>query len=77
MLPSNKIGLEIESMKLLYLQELDRGNVIQKFSKVIAEHVAKRGTNLQIVGKTHQIKIKRLPNWKSKNSPEAMHFNNF
>jgi hypothetical protein len=64
MLPSNKITLEIESMKLLYLQELDQDNIIQKFSKVIAEHVAKRGTNLRIVGKNHQI---------NKNPPEAMH----
>jgi hypothetical protein len=34
------------------------GKIFQKFSKVIAEHVAKRGTNLQSVEKNHQIKIK-------------------
>jgi hypothetical protein len=74
MLLSKKRILEIESMNQLYLQELDQENLFQKFSREIAGHVAKRGTNLQIVGKTHQIKIKRPPNWKkSKNSPEALH----
>jgi hypothetical protein len=58
MLPSNNITLNIESMKLLYLQELGQENIIQKFLMVIAEHVAKRGTNLQIVGKKHRIKMK-------------------